>query len=161
MANATQFMLPNVLTKFILPNWLVPEEPGMNCRSHPKIFTMFLVYNLVSVLVSLLLAWPFFVGLQAAAQTSLFRAFSNAYRRLRGASGTQETKRQERQEYRDTKLLSFFMVTAGSIIISISAPIFSGLSIYLRHRGTVNFSNLLAEWSTRPRGTFLVLFTNF
>lgn len=37
----------------------------------------------------------------------------------------------------------------------------SSPSVYLSHRDSVTFANMLAEWSTRPRATWLVFLTNF
>ncbi|KAJ9663609.1 hypothetical protein H2201_005570 [Coniosporium apollinis] len=49
------------------------------------------------------------------------------------------------------------MCTIGSIIISLSAPMFAGLAIYLRHGRQADLWALIQQWSTRPRATCLLL----
>jgi hypothetical protein len=51
MSNTTQFMTPETLSKFVLQSWLVPKGPGQNCASHSRIYSMFIIYNFVTVSV--------------------------------------------------------------------------------------------------------------
>jgi hypothetical protein len=52
--------MANNSTAYILPQWLLAKEPGMTCRPHGTIIGMLAVYNVVSTLVSVITAGPFF-----------------------------------------------------------------------------------------------------
>ena len=155
IANTTQFMTPELLSKFVLQSWLVPKEPGENCASHSRIFSMFIVYNVVAVIVSLLMARPWYIQQQEAIQSSISRSFSKFFHRLLCLPEPQEPTTSP------TSIQILFLAVLGFAIITMAAPLLSSLSIYLSHRDSVTFANMLAEWSTRPRATWLVFLTNY
>ena len=49
----------------------------------------------------------------------------------------------------------------GFLLITMAALLFSSLSVCLGHRDSITFANMLAEWSTLPRVTWLVFLANF
>jgi hypothetical protein len=155
IANTTQFMTPEMLSKFVLQSWLVPKAQGENCASHSRIYGMLIVYNVVAVMVSLLMARPWYIEQQEAIQSSISRSFSKFFRRLLCLPEPQETTTSP------TSIQRLFLAVLGFAIITMAGPLLSSLSIYLSHRDSVTFANMLAEWSTRPRATWLVFLTNY
>jgi hypothetical protein len=64
-----------------------------------------------------------------------------------------------RYEYYHLQFFSFLASFAGSIIISLSAPLAAGFSIAKNHPDA-NRWVLIEQWSTRPRATFFVYWFN-
>ena len=142
---------------YISPQWLLPKQPGMNCRSETQNITMLAVYNVISIIISYTLATPFFFSqFQRLHETSADWAswiWRKCYHRHSNSDddNIQDPIRRagvkQEDEYTFAEVLA---TTAGTIIISLSAPCFAGLSLYINLGRRANVWWLIQQWSTRP-----------
>jgi hypothetical protein len=90
---------------------------------------MLILYNFVAVIVSLIMARPFYIDLQKSVQSSAWKCLCRACRCL--------LCRPSRKSPPPAVL--------GFLLITMAAPLLSSLSVYLGHRDSVTFANVLAE----------------
>lgn len=135
-------------TTFILPEWLLAKGPGMTCRPHGTIIAMLATYNVISPIISIIIASPFFFCQWAKIQKWLLSCIIH----------TENYFEELRSEYYHVQP-SFLASFVGSIIISLSAPLAAGFSIAKNHPDA-NRWVLIEQWSTRPRATFFVYWFN-
>jgi len=148
--------IPNMAdnTRFILPQWYLPREPGMKCEPHSKIIGMLAAYDVVSVIMSLTLSSSFFFG-QTKWLLDRFTIVYTSFRKLFGYKPAPE----DTTSYWKFPLPSFAMSALGSILISLSAPLLAGTSITNNHPNA-NTWVLIEQWATRPRATFFIWIFN-
>ncbi|KAH8774067.1 hypothetical protein F5882DRAFT_409841 [Hyaloscypha sp. PMI_1271] len=139
---------------FILPQWLLAKEPSMNCRSHKTILDMFAVYNIVSVVLSVILASPFFVNMWQKVRRVVFPWNWKCWKRR----GTSEEEASSSGGVRSF-VVSFVVSVLGSIALAVAAPLLAGNSIVKNHQ-TANRWVIIEQWSTRPRATIFVFVFN-
>ena len=69
------------------PDWLIHQRPGMSCQSHKDILRIFFLYNLVSVIVSVIFATPYFyekIGLANITRREPSRDFGGLHAGVKG-----------------------------------------------------------------------------
>ncbi|RFU32288.1 hypothetical protein B7463_g4012, partial [Scytalidium lignicola] len=135
-------------TTFILPQWLIAKEPGMNCRSHQYILDMFAAYNLVAIILSVILASPFFVNISRNVQQVIL-----PWNWCKDSGGSDE------ESSPLVTVISFIATVLGSIAIALAAPLLAGNTIVKNHP-TVNRWTIIEQWSTRPRVSIFVFVFN-
>lgn len=114
-------------TALILPQWLLPKEPGMKCRPHGTIIGMLVVYNIISTVVSDLLAGPFFFRQKQ-------RLWSWKRRTLdRFLPCFTCGPRREDLPPNELSFWPFIISVLGSIALALSAPLLAGLTISHNH----------------------------
>ena len=137
-------------TTFILPQWLIAKGPGMECRSHKTILAMFAAYSIVSVVLSVVLATPFFVDLTQQALPWHWKCCAKVDSSDVVSSNRNSTVSQ---------LIPLGASILGSIGIALAAPLLAGISIVKNHP-TANRWVIIAQWSTRPRASIFVWAVN-
>src|SRR3569833_509092 len=145
--------MSNSSTAFILPGWLLLQEPGMQCRPHTIIIVMLAMYNLISVILSVILARPFFVRRkQVMARRLLHFWYAQILRR-------DLPRPAARLEYHKTTNLSYSLSVLGTILISLASPQQAGNSVTKGHP-EANYWVFVQQWATRPRATVFVFLAN-
>ncbi|MCJ1252719.1 hypothetical protein MMC24_000525 [Lignoscripta atroalba] len=145
---------------FVRPQWLLPKQQGMQCRSHSQTLTMLLIYNIVATLVAYLLAMPsFFVPFQYV-QTALLHFFQRRWRAIRHKQQREESSEAAAFSSRFQSASSIILSTLGSLVISICAPILTAVVLSQGRDSGVSTGILIQQWATRPRASWLVFFTN-
>jgi hypothetical protein len=125
---------------------------------------MLAVYNIVSIVISYILATPFFF--------SQFQRLQDKSADWAGWFWLKCCRRQspspdihahwfvrilkDEEEYSLGEILA---TTIGSIVISLSAPLFAGFSLYINHGRRAKLWWLIQQWFTRPRPTCLLFAT--
>jgi hypothetical protein len=147
-------------TEFILPQWLLPKEPGMTCRPHGTIIGMLAAYNIISTIVSVIIAGPFFFRQQQQLKSLAGWLFKRLWKCIscRRNQGDAESNPEPEPVYLEFSFGGFIMSVLGSVAISLSAPLLTGTLI---SKGNPNADRwvLIEQWSTRPRATvFIALF---
>jgi len=142
--------MANNSTAYILPQWLLPKEPGMTCRPHDTIIGMLAVYNIVSTLVSVITAGPFFYKQKQQLWNWKRRFFDRFLPFLSCVSSGEE------HSYGHFSFWSFVMSVLGSVGIALTAPLLAGISISKNHANASRWV-LIEQWSTRPRATFFIV----
>ncbi|PMD13468.1 hypothetical protein NA56DRAFT_423022 [Hyaloscypha hepaticicola] len=142
--------MANNSTAYILPEWLLPKEPGMTCRPHGTIIGTLAVYNIVSTIVSVAMAGPFFYKQKQQLWNWKRRLLDRFLPCLSCVSSEEE------HSYGYISFWSFVMSVLGSVGIALTAPLLAGISISKNH-ANANRWVLIEQWSTRPRATFVVL----
>ena len=144
------------------PDWLIYRKPGMSCQSHTDILGKFLKYNLVSVIVSVVLATPFFHEKLGSSRAYIARSFTRLWRTVRRRKG--DNPSQDIPDHDDIStgisITSFLSSIIGSIVISLAAPCFTAISLWHRYRENVNLWVIIQQWATRPRATCYVIAIN-
>ena len=140
------------------PTWLLRQQSGMSCQSHTDILKKFRLYNLVSVIVSVILNTPFFYEKLGSAKTYVARPFKRLWRTVRRHKGDDLSQEVPYQDDINTGIstTSFLVSTTGSIIISLAAPCLTAISLWTMHRGNVNLWVIIQQWATRPRAACFV-----
>ncbi|KAF1988486.1 hypothetical protein K402DRAFT_391716 [Aulographum hederae CBS 113979] len=130
----------------------------MQCRSHSTILAMLGVYNVVSIIVAVILASPFFYRITSVTKSSLSECTKCFFRCIfrRPSSPCNEKAEEEETGYKWASISDLVLSVAGSIVISISAPMLAGLAIYLKHDKQVNLWINIQLWATHPRAASLV-----
>ena len=144
------------------PDWLIHQQPGMSCQAHTDILKKFPRYILVSVIVSVILAMPFFYEKLGSCKTYVARPFKRLWRTVRRRKGADPSQEVPHQDDINTgiSITSFLLSTIGSIIISLAAPCLTAISLWARHRGNVNLWVIIQQWATRPRAACFVFAVN-
>lgn len=142
------------VTSLLRPEWFIPKTTGATCRPQAQILGMFAVYNVISAVVSYIVALPFFFSQAQLLQKRLKRLYRRHMLRSNQVH-TQAISETEDTEDRYSSV-SVLYTTLGSVAITMSAPLLAGLGIYFSQHRTVNFWHLVQQYSTRPRGTFLI-----
>lgn len=64
-------------------DWLIMRQPGMKCQSHSHIYVMLGVYNAVAIILSVVLATPYYynIGLSKIYAAKPFRGLWRKARR--------------------------------------------------------------------------------
>ena len=144
------------------PDWLIHRQPGMSCQSHTDILGKFLKYNIISVIVSVILATPFFhemLGSGKACVASPFKRLWRTVRRRKGDNPSQDVPHQD-DISTSISMTSFLSSIIGSILISLAAPCFTAISLWHRHRENVNLWVIIQQWAIRPRASCFVFAIN-
>jgi hypothetical protein len=152
--------MANNSTAFILPQWLLPKEPGMTCRPHGTIIGMLALYNIISTAVSVITAGPFFFRQKQQLWSWTGQAFGRLWRCIsrRPDRGQTDSTDQE-PSYTEFPFWPFTMSVLGSVAISLSAPLLTGILISKSHPNA-NRWVLIEQWSTRPRATMFIVLIN-
>ena len=173
-------------TAYINSQWLLPRHGGMVCQPHSRVLGMFVVYNIVSIALSVLIALPFIYNPTKRATDGIGALFKRAFLALICKTGygrvdrnpdsavevarpaerdTVAVERDSADESRDSadesqtskeSPTSIIIGVIGSIALTISGPVWVGLSIRYRHGHATNIWALVQQWSTRPRATFFI-----
>ncbi|KAI9670914.1 MAG: hypothetical protein M1817_003799 [Caeruleum heppii] len=140
----------------------------MVCQPHSRILIMFAVYNLVSVVISYLLATPFFFTRYRRGVDALCRGGLRIGRALsrRPVSSLQSGDHRGRAESTETPFsprhqttLAVVMSIGGSIALTIAAPVLT--AFVLAHQNPmVDPGALIQQWATRPRASWMVYFVH-
>lgn len=140
------------------PTWLLRQQPGMSCQPHTDILEKLLRYNVVSVIVSVILATPFFYAKVDSVKTYVARPFKRLWRSVAGAKKSVPSQEAPYQDDISTgiSLTSFLLATIGVMIISLAAPCLTAISQWTMHRGNVNLWVIIQQWATRPRAACFV-----
>ena len=140
------------------PTWLLRQQSGMSCQSHTDVLKKFPQYNLVSVIVSVIFATPFFYKKLGSAKAYVARPFKRLWRTVRRGKGDDPSQEVPYQDDINTgiSITSFLLSTIGSIIISLAAPCLTAISLWTMHRGNVNLWVIIQQWATRPRAACFV-----
>jgi hypothetical protein len=145
--------MANSSTAFILPQWLLPKEPGMSCRPHSTIIGMLAVYNIVSTAVSVVTAGPFFYRQKQQLWNWKRRTLDRILPCISFRSSPEELP------YGRFSFWPFTISVLGSVAMALSAPLLAGISISKNH-SNANRWVLIEQWSTRPRATVFVVVVN-
>jgi len=121
----------------------------MGCRPHSKILRMFIVYNVFSVIVSLLWASPY-----------IYRPFKKLQAKI-----TNVSKKPPRIEIGGAYTTRSVLYTVlGSVALSLLAPTLAGYIVWHQQGEDVTSSGAIIisimQWSARPRATTLVFLAN-
>jgi hypothetical protein len=145
--------MANNSTAFILPQWLLPKEPGMTCRPHDTIIGMLAIYNIVSTIVSVITAGLFFYWQKQQFWTWRRQIIDRFLPCISwGSSG-------EERSYGDFSYWSFVMSVLGSVGIVLTALLLAGISISKNHPNASRCMRI-EQWSTRPRASVFVVVIN-
>ncbi|KAE9365097.1 hypothetical protein N431DRAFT_430625, partial [Stipitochalara longipes BDJ] len=147
--------MANNSTAFILPQWLLPKEPGMTCRPHSTIIGMLAVYNIVSTVVAVMTAGPFFYRQKQQFWSWKRRTLDRLLPWISCGSGGEEVS----LSYGRFSFWPLTMSIIGSVAIALAAPLLAGISISRNHENA-NRWVLIEQWSTRPTATFFVVVIN-
>jgi len=154
-SNNNLHLMANNSTAFILPQWLLIQEPGMKCRPHRTIIGMLAVYNIVSTVVAVMTAGPFFYRQKQQFWTWKRRTLDQYLPCFSCGSGEETAQ----LSYGKFSFWPLAISVLGSVLIALSAPLLAGISIS-RHHEHANRWVLIEQWSTRPRATFFVVTIN-
>ncbi|KAK3313086.1 hypothetical protein B0H66DRAFT_538170 [Apodospora peruviana] len=163
--------MTNNTTAYILPQWLLLQTPGMQCRSHGVIIAMLAVYNIISVLVSVILATPFFFRQKQL----LFGAILGAWDRVVPPNSKESNYHWPPQDNADAEAslpppksppsylkadrIAFLFSVLGSVVIALAAPFLAGISL-TKSRPDANYWTIIQQWATRPRATIFIFLGN-
>lgn len=133
----------------------------MSCRPHGTIIGMLALYNIISTVISLVTSGSFFFRQKQQLWSLTGRAFSRCWRCIsrRRNQEPEQSVNQDPEPYINFTFWSFTMSVLGSIAISLSAPLLTGIMISKSHP-TANTWVLIEQWSTRPRATMFVIAVN-
>lgn len=140
-------------TAYILPQWLLPKGPGMKCRPHGTIIGMLAVYNIVSTIIAVITAGPFFYRQKQQVWSWSRKALSRLWPFRADQSNTEDPS------FAEFKFWPFTISVLGSIVISLSAPLITGILI-TKTRPNTNRWVLIEQWSTRPRASLWIIWIN-
>ena len=162
----------------------------MVCQPHSRVLGMFAVYNIVSIALSVLIKLPFIYNSTKRVTDGIGALFKRAFHALICKSGhgrvdrnsdlaledirpaereTVAVERDSMDESRDSgeeaqaskeSPTSILIGVAGSIALTISGPVWVGLSIRYRHGYATNIWALIQQWSNRPRTTSFITLTH-
>ena len=112
---------------------------------------MLAVYNVVSTLLSVVLATPYFYNVIGLGKIYAAKPFKRLWQKIR----RQKTHQPPGQDVvnSDITTKTLILSTAGSVIIALTAPLLTAISLWTKHRQNVNLWVIVQQWSTRPRAT--------
>lgn len=143
------------------PDWLIHQRPGMSCQSHKDILRNFFLYNLVSVIVSIILATPYFYEKIGSGKHYAARTFKRVWQTARRRKGDDLSQVVHQDDMNtDISITTFLLSTIGSIIISLAAPCLTGFWLWVKHRANANLWVIIQQWATRPRAGFFIFAIN-
>ena len=126
----------------------------MTCQSHTDMYRMLGVYNVNSVVLSVILNTPYFynlTGLGKIYAAKFFRVpWQNVRRRRRETPSGQDVVDAE------ITVKSLILSVLGSVIIQLIAPSLTALSLWTKHRQNVNLWVIVQQWTLRPRASCIV-----
>lgn len=125
----------------------------MKCRSHGLIIGMMAVYNINSTIIAVITAGPFFYQQKQQLWSWSRKALNRLWRSKAIQPDTEELPNTE------LKFRSLAMSILGSVAISLSAPLITGILI-TRTRPNTNRWVLIEQWSTRPRASSWIIWAN-
>lgn len=134
-------------------DWQILRQPGMKCQSHRHVYRMLAVYNAVSVILSVVLATPYYyiIGLSKIYAAKPFKIFwRKADRRGREMLPGRDVVNA------DMTIGTLTLSTVGSVIIALAAPFLTAISLWIQHRQNVNLWAIVQQWVIRPRATCLL-----
>ena len=120
----------------------------MKCQSHKYMLNMFITYNIVSVVLSVALATPFFVSVTGGVRRFLLPWKWKCW------------KGNEISDDEETTITGFVVSALGSIAIDLSAPLMADNSIMKNHPDG-NRWVIIEQWSTWPRATIFCVYCQF
>ena len=139
-------------------DWLIMRQSGMTCQSHTHLYHMLAVYNVVSTFLSVVLATPYFYNVIGLGKIYAAKPFKRLWQKIR----RQKTHQPPGQDVvnSDITTKTLILSTAGSVIIALTAPLLTAISLWTKHRQNVNLWVIVQQWSTRPRATCPVFLIN-
>ncbi len=132
---------------------LIVQQPGMTCQSHTHIHRMLGVYNFQEVVLSVILATPYFYNLTGLSKIYAAKFFKVLWRKVRRR---RETRSGQDVVDAEITLKSFVLSVLGSVIIHLIAPFLTALSLWTKHRQNVNLWVIVQQSTIRPRPTCIV-----